>query len=103
MPTKIIFSILLYSSFSFACKMGPTSKWNLSEGDLKKFTSNVVVAKLVNIVVSNNGLADLKFQIIETKKGRRKKMKSYIFEMFRKQTLILFRMVSLVILNSTIN
>ena len=54
--------------------MGPSSKWNLSERDLEIVASNVIVAKLVNVAVSKNGLADLKFQIIEIKKGRRKKM-----------------------------
>lgn len=73
MPVKVIFCILLYSSFSFACKMGPNSKWNFSERELEIAASNVIIAKLVNITVSKNGLADLKFQIIETKKGKKKK------------------------------
>jgi hypothetical protein len=65
--------MLLCSSISLACKLGPNSQWKLSEADLDKAAKNVVVARLEEIKGGkDSNRADLKFTILKVKKGKYK-------------------------------
>lgn len=77
--SKIVIFILLYSTSSFACKIGPTSSWNLSEIELENKAENIVVAKLVDAKPVTKKLMNLKFQVIEVKKGKQKKKDDFIY------------------------
>lgn len=71
MSKSIILLITLYSGISFACKLGPNSQWILSEADLAKAAKNIVVARLEEANVGkDSNRADLKFRVLEVKKGK---------------------------------
>jgi hypothetical protein len=73
MSKIIILCITLFSSISFACKLGPNSQWNYSEAELAKATKNIVVARLEDAKEgSDSNHMDLRFRILKVKKGKYK-------------------------------
>lgn len=73
MSKVIVIFIVLYSSISIACKLGPNSQWNLSEDKLAKATKVIVVARLEEILAGRDAAhSNLKFRVLKVKKGKYK-------------------------------
>lgn len=65
--------IMLFSSISFACKLGSGSQWSLSEERLAEATKTIVIARLEEILAgSDSDHSKLKFRILKVKKGKYK-------------------------------